>query len=143
MTNLQVRFFCEFTAISPVHFLGNFRSYCVSQQNTNYKAKHKKMLVIHFLTLSLYGESIFLVCGDFNNDTLDCKPISKSYFILIKSCGAHILNRDSTRITPTSSKCIDHLIANFDANVKTLDSTISDHFSVIVSGYVIVDPQEN
>ena len=85
----------------------------------------------------------FLVCGDFNIDTLDCKPISKSYFNLIKSCGAHILNRDPTRITPTSSKGIAHLIANFDANVKTLDSTISDHFPVILSGYVNVDPQEN
>ena len=84
----------------------------------------------------------FLVCADFNIDTLDCKPISKSYFNLIKSCSAHILNRDPTRITPTSNKCIDHLIANFDANVKTLDSTISDHFPVIISGYVNVDPQE-
>ena len=85
----------------------------------------------------------FLVCGDFNIDTLDCKPISKSYFNLIKSCGAHILNRDPTRITPTSSKCIANLIANFDANVKILDSTISDHFPVTTSGYVNVDPQEN
>ena len=61
---------------------------------------------------------------------------------LIKSCGSHILNRDPTRITPTLSKCIDHLIANFNANVKTLDSTISDHFPVIISGYMNVDPQE-
>ena len=85
----------------------------------------------------------FLVCGDFNIDTLDCKPISKSYINLIKSFGAHILDRDPTRITLTSSKRIDHLIANFDANVKTLESTISDHFPVIISGYVTVGPQEN
>ena len=85
----------------------------------------------------------FLVCGDFNIDTLDCKPISKSYINLIKSCGAHILNRDPTRIIPTSSKGIDHLIAKFDANVKTLVSTISDHSPVIISGYGKVDPQEN
>ena len=65
------------------------------------------------------------------------KPISKSYINLIKSCGAHILNRD-----PTSSKCIVHLIANFDVNVKTLDSTIFEHFPVILSGYVNDDPQE-
>ena len=85
----------------------------------------------------------FRVCGDFNIDILDCKPTFKSYINLIKSYDAHILNRDPTRITPTSSKGIDHLIANFDANVKTLDSTISDHFPVIVSGYVKVDLQEN
>ena len=99
----------------------------------------------HFENYLLYLNALkanFLVCGDFNIDTLDCKPISKSYINLIKSCGAHILKRDPSRITPTSSKCIDHLIANFDANVKTLDSTIFDHFFVILSGYVNVDPQE-
>ena len=37
----------------------------------------------------------------------------------------------------------DHLIVNFDANVKTLDSTISDHFPVIISGCVNIDPQKN
>ena len=99
----------------------------------------------HFENYLLYLNALkanFLVCRDFNIETLDCKPISKSYINLIKSCGAHILNRDTSRITPTSSKCIDHLIANFDANVKTLDSTISDHFPVFLSGYVNVDPQE-
>ena len=99
----------------------------------------------HFENYLLYLNALkanFLVCGDFNIDTLDCKPISKSYINLIKSCGAHILKRDPSRITPTSSKCIDHLIANFNANVKTLDSTIFDHFFVILSGYVNVDPQE-
>ena len=51
-------------------------------------------------------KSNFLVCGVLNIDTLDCKPISKSYFNLIKRCGAHVLNSDPTRITPTSNKCI-------------------------------------
>ena len=37
----------------------------------------------------------------------------------------------------------DHLFANFDANVKTLVSTISDHFPLIISGYVNIDRQEN
>ena len=106
----------------------------------------KRGFLNHFENYLLYLNALktnFLVCGDFNIDTIDCKPISNSYVNLIKSCGAHILNRDPTRITPTSSKCIDHLIANFDANVKTLDSTISDHFPVILSGHVNVDPQEN
>ena len=68
-------------------FLGIFVVTVYPNKTLIIKQKTKKMLVIHFLTLSLYGESIFLVCGDFNIDTLDCKPISKSYFILIKSCG--------------------------------------------------------
>ena len=79
-------------------------------------------------------KSNFLVCGDCNIDTLDCKPNSRSDMILIKSCDAHILNSDPTRITPTSIKIIDQLNANFDNNVQTLASTIADNFPLFISG---------
>ena len=117
----------------------------ISVVNKPPQRKNKDFLN-HFQNYLVYLnvlKSNFLVCGDFNTDTLDCKPISKSYFNLIKSCGAHILNRDLTRITPISSKSFDHLIANFDANVKTLNSTNSHNFPLILSYYVNIDRQQN
>ena len=140
LNNIEVNFECINISIVYKSVKTNISVVYKPPQSKN------EVFLNHFENYLLYLNALktnFLVCGDFNIDTLDCKPISNSYITLIKSCGAHILNRDPTRITPTSSKCIDHLIANFDANVKTLDSTISDHFPIILSGYVNVDPQEN
>ena len=125
LNSVEVNFECINISIVYKSVKTNFSVVYKTPQSKN------KVFVNHFENYLLYLNALktnFLVCGDFDIDTLDCKPISKSYINLIKSCGAHILNRAPTRITPTSSKCIDHLIANFDANVKTLDSTISDHF---------------
>ena len=54
-----------------------------------YKPPQSKKLIFflkHFENYLLYLNALktkFLVCGDFNIDTLDCKPISKSYINLI------------------------------------------------------------
>ena len=77
-----------------------------------------------------------IVCGKFNVDVLKNRT-SSSHLEYMKSFGLHIRNNAPTRVTPTSASCIDHMFTTMDSEVHTLESNISDHYSLLIDTKII------
>ena len=52
----------------------------------------------------------FLICGDFNIDTLKADYISSKYMNMIASNGYHFCIHEPTRIDSSSASCLDHFL---------------------------------
>ena len=50
----------------------------------------------------------------------------------MKSFGLYIRNNAPTRVTATSASCIDHIFKTMDLDVHTLESNISDRYSLLI-----------
>ena len=76
-----------------------------------------------------------VLMGDFNIDisfkTQEGKK--QAYFNLMKSFGIELSNFCPTRVTTTTSTCIDHCLSNFSCNVGTLHCSISDHYGLLAN----------
>ena len=68
--------------------------------------------------------------GDFNIDTLNDDNEKRKYVNLLAAYGYEIQNSSPTRVTTTSSTCIDHVINAFPIEIKTVKVTISDHYAL-------------
>ena len=68
--------------------------------------------------------------GDFNIDTLNDDNEKRKYVTLLAAYGYEIQNSSPTRVTTTSSTCLDHVISGFPIEIKTVKVTISDHYAL-------------
>ena len=85
-----------------------------------------------------------ILCGDFNIDILTDSNCSTSYTELLGSYGLSVENFQATRVTPISSKCLDHIISNGKYQVETLALGISDHYGLKCNlGNIEKLPQSN
>ena len=84
--------------------------------------------MLHFFK-SLKGES--LIFGDFNIDILINEENKNVYESLLAAYNFRIRNYLPTRIQRLTQPCINHVITGDHVEITTLQTTISDHFSVI------------
>ena len=52
---------------------------------------------------------------------------------MLKAYDFQLRNFQPTRVTPESKTCIDHMILQKDLLTETIETTISDHYSVLAS----------
>ena len=69
--------------------------------------------------------------GDFNIDCLKYSLDRTNYENILSAYNYKRQNSEPTRVTATSSTCIDHLITSYQVEHKTIKSTINDHYSVL------------
>ena len=67
---------------------------------------------------------------DFNIDNLTHDNEKQNYVNLLAAYGYEIQNSLPTRVTTTSSSCLDHVISCFPIESKTVKVTISDHYAL-------------
>ena len=84
-----------------------------------------------FFLNSLSYES-FIFC-DFNINTLITDNDKVNYEKLLNSYDCKIQNTLPTRVTPTTKSFLDHSIAGDELCTQTIETTISDHFTVAAS----------
>ena len=68
--------------------------------------------------------------GDFNIGTLTDESEKRNNVNLIAAYGYEIQNSSPTRVTTTSSTCLDHVISGFPIGIKTVKVTISDQYAL-------------
>lgn len=74
-----------------------------------------------------------ILCGDINIDLLNHSNHTNDYLIKMASHGLKSLNNEPTRVTQSSSTCIDHIFFRCSANSRTqyiglvIDANITDH----------------
>lgn len=84
-----------------------------------------------------------LVCGDFNINVLLDSSEKDRFLSLMASFRLNCLFAEPTRVTPTSSSCIDNIITNFDVIGKCLVTGVrSDHKCQMVSLSRAFAPQQ-
>lgn len=84
--------------------------------------------LLQFLRKLKYDTVLF---GDFNIDSLKYSTDRINYDNVLSAYNFKRQNNEPTRVTATSSTCIDHLITSYQVENKTIKSTISDHYSVM------------
>jgi DNA-directed RNA polymerase len=84
--------------------------------------------------LNYFSKKEVIILGDFNIDFLN--PINKSWLRSMKDKNLTQLIKCPTRISQTSSSCIDHIYSNKIKNISSsgvLDINLSDHKAIYVS----------
>lgn len=80
------------------------------------------------LNVALRENSKIVVLGDFNIDTLGRSENAQNFFDLIGSFGIEAKIREPTRITTTSSTCLDNILTNFEnCESSVFEAHLSDH----------------
>ena len=72
-----------------------------------------------------------IIFGDFNIDTIKESADKIKYENLLLAYNFRRQNSEPTRVTPTTSTCLDHYITSFQATHKTEKTTMSDHYTVL------------
>ena len=90
--------------------------------------------VLHSVFLS---ERKCLILGDFNINTLVKSPVAKEYLNLIHSEGFNPLILEATRVTESTTSCIDHILSNFVSSSTSGSIAIekADHLPVFTLSY--------
>lgn len=79
------------------------------------------------------------ICGDFNIDFNSPGPLSKETLDLFHSYGLSRTINDATRVTNTSSSCIDNIFTNIVniSSIENVDLNIADHHAQIIAWNVL------
>ena len=77
------------------------------------------------------GNKNMIICGDFKTNISGNNNQVKNYKNLLENFGLQYNNLEPTRVTATTSTCIDHMISNSQYENKTIESSISDHFPIL------------
>ena len=77
------------------------------------------------------GNKNMILCGDFNTNSSGNNNQVKNYKNLLEIYGLQVDNLEPTRLTATTSTCIDQMISNSQYEDKTIESNISDHFPIL------------
>ena len=88
-----------------------------------------------FLEMNNSTSEKVLICGDFNINTLLDNQLSVNYINSIISNGFEIFGIEPTRVSATSSTCIDHFIYKnlSDARTKVMQyEEIADHYPILI-----------
>ena len=72
-----------------------------------------------------------LFAGDFNIDTIANSKDKYDYETLLLAFDFKCQNFEPTRVTATSSTCLDHVITSYQVKTETIQTTMSDHFTVL------------
>ena len=72
-----------------------------------------------------------MIFGDFNIDTLVESKEMKDYKNLLTAFYYRKQNILLTRVTPTSATCLDHVITSFSVSTETVNTSFSDHYTVL------------
>ena len=73
-----------------------------------------------------------ILFGDFNIDTLKDSTDKMKHESMLTAYNFQIRNFEPTRVTPKTKTCLDHFISSNHFSNKTLKTTISDHYSVLL-----------
>ena len=78
-----------------------------------------------------------LILGDFNINTLVKSTIAKEYLNLIYSEGFNPLILEATRVTESTTSCIDHILSNFvSSNTScSIALEIADHLPIFTLSF--------
>ena len=78
-----------------------------------------------------------LILGDFNINTLVKSTIAKEYLNLIHLEGFNPLIVEATRVTESTTSCIDHIVTNFvsSSTSGSIAIEIADHLPVFTLSY--------
>ena len=88
-----------------------------------------------FLENSKSANHPFILCGDLNIDIIPDNLLSQNYLNCIHSNGFSINGREPTRVTATSSICLDHFIFGnlTEPHSMVLNSEhLSDHYPILL-----------
>ena len=85
-------------------------------------------LLLQFLRSLKHDTIIF---GDFNIDTIKDSADKTNYENLLLAYNFKRQNSEPTRVTSTSSTCLDHYITSYTTTNQTEKTTMSDHYSVL------------
>ena len=77
------------------------------------------------------GNKNMILRGDFKTNISGNNNQVKNYKNLLENFGLQVNNLEPTRVTTTTSTCIDHMISNSQYENKTIGSNISDHFPIL------------
>ena len=88
---------------------------------------------------ALSGE--ILLMGDLNVDIIGNQRNFFDYKNLLLSFDLEVQNIEPTRVTKSSSTCIDHIIAVEETQVTTINCTISDHYGLMCNLKIISKKQ--
>ena len=84
--------------------------------------------MLQFLRTPKHDTILF---GDFNNIAIkDSKKKSDNENLITADCFKRQI-LEPTRVTPTSSTCLDHLLTSFPIGHKTIETIFSDHYTVV------------
>ena len=72
-----------------------------------------------------------MIFGDFNIDTIVDRKEMKAYENLLTAFDYRKQNILPTRVTPTSATCLDHVITSFSVATETVNTSFSDHYTVL------------
>ena len=93
--------------------------------------KFSEQISNHLLNLSVSKQPVYIT-GDFNINFLDkTNKSTQNYFLMTKSYNFHNIIKQSTRVSKTTSSCIDHFYTNNKNSIHSkyiLVNPISDHF---------------
>ena len=88
---------------------------------------------------ALSGE--VLLMGDLNVDIIENQHNFFDYKNLLLSFDLEVQNIEPTRVTKSSSTCIDQIIAAEETQVTTINCTISDHYGLMCDLKIISEKQ--
>ena len=88
---------------------------------------------------ALSGE--ILLMGDLNVNIIGNQRNFFNYKNLLLSFDLEVQNIEPTRVTKSSSTCIDHIIAAEETQVTTINCTISDHYGIMCDLKIISENQ--
>ena len=87
----------------------------------------------------------FIICGDFNRNTIDDNLMIKNYRSVMSSNGFELEAEQVTRITEKTSTCLDHCFHQnlFESSFELLEhENISDHLPILLKWkmkYILCD----
>ena len=121
----------ECSIIKVKHNVKDSKLFCVIYRPDTYKATQ---FLQQFEDLLLFLKSLkyeSVLFGDFNIDTLIHETNKNRYEIILKAYDLAVQNSEPTMVTPTSKRCLDHLISSSPTDTITLKTTISDHYTIL------------
>ena len=71
------------------------------------------------------------LCADFNMDTIKKSKGKSDYEKLPLAFDFKPQIFEPTRVTPTSTTCLDHIVPSYQIDTETIKITISDHYTVL------------
>ena len=108
----------------------NIKNFCVVYRPDGVKFT---VFLDLFESLLLFLKTLKHDCtlfGDFNIDTVTDDNEKRKYVNLLAAYENEIQNSSPTRVTTTSSTCLDHVISGFPIEIKTVKVTISDLYAL-------------
>ena len=104
---------------------------------TTFMPEFEKLLL--FLK-TLNNETI--IFGNFKIDTLVDSTEKRNYHDLLASFSYENQNFEPTRVTATSSTCLDHVSATEPLQTETIRTTISDHYTLLSEIPILENKEE-